>query len=161
MMKGVASFATAMAPARVRAYGLIFHDHAGNPADSAAQPDGDPILKELQGTPSLVVAPATARTFGALDFPFVVVTDGAGHIQYLGSIAGNAFDPNGYMDQVVGRIPGVPDQPRDVKPAAGKPAIGKPSIGKPLSGKPASGEPLNGKSAGNTKGKAAGTPAAP
>jgi hypothetical protein len=44
---------------------------------------------------------ATLAAFGAVNFPFVVITDGEGRIRFLGTVAQNAFDAGGFIEQVI------------------------------------------------------------
>jgi thiol-disulfide isomerase/thioredoxin len=112
-MKTVAAFASAHAPSRVHVYGLMFHDGptAESPAQGEGKADFDAETKDLQGTPTLLAGPDTGQRFGATDFPFAVITDNTGKIQFLGVIPGNAFDLHGYMDVAIARVPSVPAVP--------------------------------------------------
>jgi hypothetical protein len=110
MMKAVTGFAVGHAGANIHAYGLVFHDDAqasglaaqtGSYAGSGTEPGN---FKDLLGTPTLLVAPGTVQGFGATDFPFAVVTDGAGKVRYAGAVPANAFEANGFMEVLVGRV---------------------------------------------------------
>ena len=57
----------------------------------------------LLHTPTLTTTSDTLQTFGAASFPFVVITDGSGRIRFLGTIAQNAFDAGGFVEQVIAR----------------------------------------------------------
>ena len=83
--------------AEIHTYGLLAMD-----ADEAAtDPFRDNKFKDLLHTPTLTTPSATLDTFGAVSFPFVVITDGAGRIRFLGTVAGNAFDAGGYVEQFI------------------------------------------------------------
>jgi hypothetical protein len=54
----------------------------------------------------MAVTEEAAGVFGAVDYPLIVVTDAEGIVNFVGLIPENAFVPNGYMEQVTGRIVG-------------------------------------------------------
>jgi hypothetical protein len=81
----------------IHAYGLLAMD-----ADEAAtDPFQDDKFQDLLHTPTLTTPLSTLETFGAVNFPFVVVADGAGRIRFLGTVAVNAFDAGGYVEQFI------------------------------------------------------------
>ena len=91
-------FAAEHVKAKVHAYGLAVREDM-----EAVLPES---WKTLKGTSTLAVKPAAVQVFGAVDYPFLVVADEHGVVYFAGTIPGNAFVPNGYMEQVIGRIVG-------------------------------------------------------
>lgn len=89
--------------AGIHAYGVLALDAE----ETATDPfQGDRVgdrFKDLLHTPTLTTPSATLESFGAVTFPFVVITDGAGRIRFLGAVAQNAFDAGGFVEQVVER----------------------------------------------------------
>jgi hypothetical protein len=51
----------------------------------------------------LTTPSATLESFGAVSFPFIVITDGTGRIRFLGTVSQNAFDAGGFVEQVIDR----------------------------------------------------------
>jgi thiol-disulfide isomerase/thioredoxin len=97
-MEGLTEFAAEHVAAKVRAAGLmVMQDGEGHPQENA---------KNFKGTSTMLVSANAAAGFGAIDYPLVVVTDEKGLVYFVGTIPQNAFVPNGYMEQVVGRIVG-------------------------------------------------------
>jgi hypothetical protein len=78
----------------IHTYGLLA-------LDADADPFNDDRFKDLLHTPTLTTSSDTLRTFGAVSFPFVVITDGAGRIRFLGTVAQSAFDTGGFVEQVI------------------------------------------------------------
>ena len=97
-MVDLTEFAAEHVAAKVHAYGLAVREDMG-----AVQPES---WKALKGTSTLAVKPDAVQVFGAVDYPFLVVTDEHGVVYFDGTVPGNAFVPNGYMEQVIGRIVG-------------------------------------------------------
>ena len=81
------------------AYGLMFQNSPKD-ADSAIN---DETLKDLQGTATFLVSPATAAALGATEFPLGLVEDRQGSIVYVGVIPSNAFVPTGLIDEIIER----------------------------------------------------------
>ena len=93
---------------KIHAYGLLARD-----ADEmGADPFKSDGFKDLLHTPTLTTSSDTLRTFGAVSFPFLVMTDGAGRIRFLGTVSQNAFDVGGFVEQVIDRNAGkgAPDK---------------------------------------------------
>jgi hypothetical protein len=74
-----------------------------NSAEDASSPLNDETRKDVQGTPTFLVSPATAASFGATEFPTGVVEDKQGKIVYVGLLPTNAFAPKGLIDEIVDR----------------------------------------------------------
>jgi hypothetical protein len=87
---------------KIHAYGLLALDADEMNADPFKS-DG---FKDLLHTPTLTTTSDTLRTFGAVSFPFLVITDGAGKIRFLGTVSQNAFDAGGFVEQVIDRNAG-------------------------------------------------------
>ncbi len=100
MMKTLTAFAVANGHTPIHAYGLMFAEDPGG----AANTSHEDAAKDVQGTATLLVAPETAKAFGAVDYPLAVVVDHAGTVRYVGVIPANAFDGNGYMERVLTRM---------------------------------------------------------
>ncbi|HTF65499.1 MAG TPA: hypothetical protein VK638_22725 [Edaphobacter sp.] len=100
MLKTLNAFNANEAEARIHAYGLITETQP----DAPSEPSREARLKDLEGTPTLIVPSASSDAFGAKDFPFAVVTDQSGRVQYIGVIPTNAFDRDSYMHHIVQRI---------------------------------------------------------
>jgi hypothetical protein len=87
----------------IHGYALVYHDNRMAPA--APDPSGSPdIWKDFQGMPALVVPPQTAQSFGATDFPFAIVTNSTGEVQFAGPIPAGAFTEGGFIEAVIHRI---------------------------------------------------------
>jgi hypothetical protein len=97
-MKGLTEFAAQHVAAKVHGYGLIVWD------ETDERPEAN--YEEMKGSTLWMMAAKDAQAFGAVDYPLIVVTDQAGMIYFVGQIPDNAFVPNGYMEQVIGRIVG-------------------------------------------------------
>jgi hypothetical protein len=93
---------------KIHTYGLLTLDADETNADPFKS---DPF-KDLLHTPTLTTSSDTLRTFGAVSFPFLVITDGAGRIRFLGTVSQNAFDAGGFVEQVINRNAGkgAPDK---------------------------------------------------
>ena len=104
LVKTMTKFASASSNAPIHVYGLLY------PEDSpAGQKDAAKLLhveneKYLAGTPTLEVPAQTARTFGVVDYPLGVVLDSSGTIRFIGVLPSDAFERNGYVEKVLGRI---------------------------------------------------------
>ena len=83
--------------ARIHAYGFLALDAD----ETATDPFKSDSFKDLLHTPTVTTPAATLATFGAVNFPFVVITDGEGRIHFLGTVAQNAFDAGGFIEQVI------------------------------------------------------------
>jgi hypothetical protein len=95
MMEPLSEFLIRNNAAGVHAYGVLALD------DPATDPFKDDSYKDLLHTPTLTTPSITLETFSAGRFPFVVITDGAGTIRFLGTVAQNAFDAGGFVEQVI------------------------------------------------------------
>ena len=100
MMKTMTKFAQVNASTPLRAYGLMFAEEGENVDETVRET----MYKNLAGTQTFVVTAATAKTFGALDFPTAVVVDGRGIIRFIGMIPADAFNGGGYMEKVFLRM---------------------------------------------------------
>jgi hypothetical protein len=83
--------------ARTHAYGFLALDAD----ETATDPFKNDSFKDLLHTLTVTTPSATLAAFGAVNFPFVVITDGEGRIRFLGTVAQNAFDPGGFIEQVI------------------------------------------------------------
>ncbi|HEY3989311.1 MAG TPA: hypothetical protein VGM02_08440 [Acidobacteriaceae bacterium] len=102
MMQPLSDFLIRNNTEKVHAYGLLALD-----ADEATlDPFKDDSFKELLHTPILTTPSATLQSFGAVSFPFLVITDGTGRIRFLGAVSQNAFDAGGFVEQVIDRNAG-------------------------------------------------------
>jgi hypothetical protein len=108
MMTAVRAFAIVNSQTPIHAYGLMFAEGAESPG----QTSHEDAAKDLQGTPTLEVAPEIARSFGAIDWPFAIVVDKAGKIRFIGPIPGDAFNGNGYMEKVIVRMAEIHEAPK-------------------------------------------------
>jgi thiol-disulfide isomerase/thioredoxin len=84
---------------RFAAYALMFE----NSLEDAASPLKDETQKDVQGTSTFLVSPATAAAFGATEFPMGIVEDKLGNIVYVGLLPTNAFAPKGLIEEIVDR----------------------------------------------------------
>jgi hypothetical protein len=100
MMKTLTAFVVANHDVPIHAYCLMFPDESV----TGAQPSREANLKELQGTPTLLVPAETAGTFAALDYPLGIVVDKAGLVRFIGVVPGDAFNGNGYIEKVLTRM---------------------------------------------------------
>jgi hypothetical protein len=91
--------APAKSAPKFAAYGLMFQ----NTVVDADSPLKDETQKDLQGTSTLLVSPATAVVFGATEFPMGIVQDKRGNIVYVGLLPSNAFVAKGLIDEIVQR----------------------------------------------------------
>jgi hypothetical protein len=99
MMQPLNEFLTRNKVSGIHTYGLLALD-----ADqTATDPFKSDSFKDLLHTPTLTTSSDTLRTFGAVSFPFVVITDDAGRIRFLGTVAQSAFDSGGFVEQVIDR----------------------------------------------------------
>jgi hypothetical protein len=97
MMQPLNEFLTRNNVSDIHTYGLLAVD-----ADqTATDPFKSDSFKDLLHTPTLTTSSDTLRTFGAVSFPFVVITDGTGRIRFLGTVALSAFDAGGFVEQVI------------------------------------------------------------
>jgi thiol-disulfide isomerase/thioredoxin len=99
MVKPMAALAQARGQQKFAAYALMFQ----NSAQDASSPLKDETQKDVQGTSTFLVSPATAAAFGATDFPMGIVEDKRGNIVYVGLLPTNAFAPKGLIDEIVNR----------------------------------------------------------
>jgi thiol-disulfide isomerase/thioredoxin len=117
-MAGLTEFAAEHVAAKVHAYGLVIRDDR-----SAVPPDS---WKDLKPNSTYAVKPEAVQMLWAIDYPFLVVTDEHGLVYYVGAIPSNAFVPNGYMEQVIGRIVGELAVVRNPVGGKSKPMVKKP-----------------------------------
>jgi hypothetical protein len=99
MVKPMAAFAQAKGQPKFAAYGLMFQ----NSSQDAASSLKDETQKDLQGTSTFLVSPATAAAFGATEFPMGILEDKRGNIVYIGLLPTNAFAPKGFVEEIVNR----------------------------------------------------------
>jgi tetratricopeptide (TPR) repeat protein len=102
MMQPLSDFLLRNNTENIHAYGLL----ALNEEETTADPFKGDSFKDLLHTPTLTTSSDTLRTFGAVSFPFLVITDGAGRIRFLGAVSQNAFDAGGFVEQVIDRNAG-------------------------------------------------------
>jgi hypothetical protein len=99
MMKQMTTLAHPPAGARFLAYGLMMQGSRA-PGEVVTAED---TFKDMQGTPTMLVPLTTAAAFGAIQFPLGIVADKSGKIRYIGTLSTNAFDPRGFIEQLVNR----------------------------------------------------------
>jgi len=104
--KTLTQFAAANSDTPIHAYGLIFADNFGAddfgaPGQSASTHEEN--LKDLAGTSTLLVTPAAARSLGGIDYPLGIVVDKAGIVRFVGVLPVDAFNGDGYIEQVIVR----------------------------------------------------------
>lgn len=99
MVRPMAALSQAKGLTKLAAYALMFQ----NSAQDAAAPLKDETLKDVQGTSTFLVSPATAAGFGATEFPTGIVEDKLGNIVYVGLLPTNAFAPKGLIEEIVDR----------------------------------------------------------
>jgi thiol-disulfide isomerase/thioredoxin len=130
-MQGLSEFAAEHAAAKVHAVGLMVRDsksetdskpEAGAKLEAGPQPD----YKALKGTATVSVTKEAVQVFSPVEYPLIVVTDPEGVVYFVGLIPDNAFVPNGYMEQVIGRIVGEKAVVRNAPAGKTKPAAKKP-----------------------------------
>jgi thiol-disulfide isomerase/thioredoxin len=124
-MQGLSEFAAEHVAAKVHAVGLMVQDtkpEADTKPDAGTRPD----YKALKGTETVAVTKEAAAVFGAVDYPLIVVTNTDGIVYFVGLIPDNAFVPNGYMEQVIGRIVGETAVVRNAPAGKTKPAVKRP-----------------------------------
>jgi hypothetical protein len=97
MMQPLNEFLSRNNAAGIHTYGVLALDAD----ETATDPFRSDSFKDLLHTPTLTTPSATLESFGAVTFPFVVITDGAGRIRFLGAVAPNAFDAGGFIEQVI------------------------------------------------------------
>jgi hypothetical protein len=102
MMEPLSSFLIRNSAQNIHAYGLLALDAD----ETAINPFAGDSFKDLLRTPILTTPSATLESFGAVSFPFLVITDGIGRIRFLGTVAQNAFDAGGFVEQVIDRNAG-------------------------------------------------------
>jgi thiol-disulfide isomerase/thioredoxin len=124
-MQGLSQFAAEHAAAKVRAVGLMVQaakPDAGARLEAGPQPD----YKALKGTDTVSVTEEAVEVFSPVEYPLIVVTDPEGIVNFVGLVPENAFVPNGYMEQVIGRIVGEKAVVRNAPAGKTKPAAKKP-----------------------------------
>jgi hypothetical protein len=97
MMQPLSSFLIRNSAHDIHTYGLLAMDWN----EAATDPFKNDNFKDLLQTLTVTTPSATLATFGAVNFPFVVITEGEGRIRFLGTVAQNAFDPGGFIEQVI------------------------------------------------------------
>ncbi len=98
MMQPLGDFLIRNSADDIHSYGLLAMD-----ADEAATNPFKDNFKDLLHTPILTTPSATLQNFGAVNFPFIVITDNAGRVRFLGTVAQNAFDAGGFVEQIIDR----------------------------------------------------------
>jgi len=104
LVKTMTKFAAANSKAPIRAYALLYSEDS--PADA---PDAGKALraeneKQLAGTPTLEVPAQTAQIFGVVEYPLGIVLDNSGTIRFIGVLSSDAFESDGYVNKVLGRM---------------------------------------------------------
>jgi hypothetical protein len=99
MMQPVNEFLIRNRAQKIHAYGFLALDAD----ETTTDPFKSESFKDLLHTPTVTTPAKTLATFGAVNFPFVVITDGEGRIRFLGAVAQNAFDAGGFVEQVIDR----------------------------------------------------------
>ena len=124
-MQGLSEFAAEHAAAKVHAVGLMVQD---SKPETDAKPDAGPLpdSKALKGTETMAVTKEAVAVFSPVEYPLIVVTDPEGIVYFVGLIPDNAFVPNGYMEQVIGRIVGETAAVRNAPAGKTKPAVKRP-----------------------------------
>lgn len=124
-MQGLSEFAAEHVAAKVHAVGLMVQD---SKPETAAKPEAGPLpdYKALKGTETVAVTKQAVSAFSPVEYPLIVVTDPEGIVYFVGLIPDNAFVPNGYMEQVIGRIVGETAVVRNAPVGKTKPAVKKP-----------------------------------
>ncbi len=102
MMQPLSSFLIRNSAYDIHTYGLLALDAD----ETATNPFRDESFKDLLQTPILTTPSATLESFGAVSFPFLVITDDTGRIRFLGTVSQNAFDARGFVEQVIDRNAG-------------------------------------------------------
>jgi hypothetical protein len=97
MMQPLTSFLIRNSAHDIHAYGLLALDAD----ETATDPFGSDSFKDLLRTPILTTPSATLQSFGAVSFPFLVITDGTGRIRFLGTVSQNVFDAGGFVEQII------------------------------------------------------------
>lgn len=97
MMKPLTEFAKVNKSTPIRAFGLVFEDDSVIPE----QAGHDQLLKELKGTSTLVVSPATVQGLGAEEFPLGIILDREGKVRFIGPLPVNAFNGDGYIEKTI------------------------------------------------------------
>jgi len=100
MMKPLTEFVNANKETPIHAYGLVFEDDSVIPVQAAHEE----LLKELRGTSTLAVPASVAQSVGAVDYPLGIVLDGQGKVRFIGSLPGDAFNGDGYMEKTILKI---------------------------------------------------------
>ncbi len=104
LVKSMTKFAAAAnSNAPIHVYGLLYPEDspAGQQVAGKVHAENE---KYLAGTPTLEVPAQTARTFGVVDYPLGVVLDSSGIIRFIGVLPSDAFERNGYVEKVLGRM---------------------------------------------------------
>jgi thiol-disulfide isomerase/thioredoxin len=104
MMQPLTAFAIRNGNAKINAYGLM----VANKIPDSADTQKTDRFKDLKGTPTLLTPEGTFESFGAMEYPFGVVTDRDGIVRFIGALPSNAFDPGGYIEKIIARIPERP-----------------------------------------------------
>jgi hypothetical protein len=77
-------------------------------------------LEQLQGTPTLVVAPDTLTQFAAADFPLLIAIDHEGIVRFIEQANETALMPGDFFDQITMNI--AKQWPVQTSPPAASPA---------------------------------------
>jgi thiol-disulfide isomerase/thioredoxin len=124
-MQGLSEFAAEHVAAKVHAVGLMVQD---SKPETAGKPEAGPLpdYRPLKGTETVAVTKEAVAVFSPVEYPLIVVTNPDGIVYFVGLIPDNAFVPNGYMEQVIGRIVGETAVVRNVPAGKAKPAVKRP-----------------------------------
>jgi hypothetical protein len=104
MMKTMTKFAVVNSETPIHVYGLLYSEDSQADSRDAGKVLHAENEKQLAGTPTLEVPAQTAQTFGVVDDPLGVVLDSSGTIQFIGVLPSDAFNGNGYIEKVLGRM---------------------------------------------------------
>jgi hypothetical protein len=96
-----------------------------SPASKPAQPEPPKTpVEQLQGTPTLVVAPDTLTQFAAADFPLLIAIDHEGIVRFIQPANETALNPGDFLDQITAHI--AQQWPQATSTPASPPATAKP-----------------------------------
>jgi hypothetical protein len=105
---------TRLGPSQIHVYGLVAEATPDKAALLVAQmkpmspppPDAPPKSPSelLLHNPVLVVPPETLKTFGADDFPFLIVVDHAGIVRFAEAAREPVLDEGGFLDWVAPHV---------------------------------------------------------
>jgi thiol-disulfide isomerase/thioredoxin len=100
MMKSLTEFATANAAIPIYAYGLMFNDEPAG----APKPPNSHVVEDPRTAPTGLVDAKLATDWGATEFPYAVITNAGGIVQFAGPVPADAFKGDGYIQRVIERM---------------------------------------------------------